>query len=190
MDFSKIKPYILNNQSKEQRDDNWCGIIFKREIAQPGQNVYRSFPISEEWTDPETKEVHTFKCSNSSCEVGFDIISNEPDHLEALENELRWFYNGRYEYTINLNKLPDFKLDIGSITYGEWTHYNSKEFGQLCSIGMSCVLNYPILLKNNDVGLIKKINYYLYKELPENVIYSSSLIAKDDGSIDIVSPAI
>ena len=47
------------------------------------------------------------------------------EHLEALENELRWFYNGWYEYTIDLNKLPEFKLAVGNITYGDFTKYKS-----------------------------------------------------------------
>ena len=168
MDFSKLKPYILNNENTQGKDNAWCGIIFNRQTVQPGL-IYKSTLMQEEWTDPDTNQVMLFHCAPSSCEVNFNIVSNEIEHLEALENELRWYYNGRYEYTIQLNKLPDFKLDIGDITYGDFTKYNSKEFGQLCSLGMAVSLNYPILLRGSNVNVIKRINYLIGQNIPKNV---------------------
>ena len=189
MDFAKLKPYILNNKTSKQRDNNWMGIIFTRQTAQPGQNVYRGVRIVQDWEDPETKTVTTFKCANSSVEVNFNIVTNELEHLEALENELRWFYNGRYEYTIDLKMLPSFKLDIGDITYGDITKYPTPDFGQICSLGMACTLNYPILLRNNDINVIRKINHWLGSEIPKNVIYSYSIETDNKGSSIFVTPA-
>lgn len=179
MDFSKLKPYILNNLSVSGRNQAWCGIIYNRQKATPGNPFYRKWIVTGEYTDPDSNSIETFKCSQSSCELNFNIVSNEILHLEALENELQYFYDGRYEMTITLNKLPEFKLDIGDIVYGEFTKYESPTYGQLCSLGIACNLNYPILLKNSNINLIKKFNYYLGKEMPNVVFYNSSIEKKN-----------
>ena len=187
MDFSKLQPYILNNKTTDDRNKAWCGIIYTRQKATPGDPFYRKWKLYENFTDPETGEVLTYKCSQSACEVNFNIVSNELLHLEALENELQWFYDGRYEMTIELNKLPEFKLDIGDIVYGDFTKYESMEYGKLCSLGMACKLNYPILLRNNSYKVIKRFNYYLAKEMPNLVFYQSDISVPSE---DIDKPKI
>lgn len=182
MDFSKLKPFILNNKNTEERNKAWCGIIYNRQKATPGNPFYRKWLISNEFVDPETGSVEVFKCSQSSCEINFNIVSNELLHLEALENELQWFYDGRYEMTVDFNVLPSFKMDIGDITYGDFTKYESTAYGKLCSLGMACNLNYPILLRDSNIKVIKKINYYLAKEMPNAVLYHSELTPSAEGS--------
>lgn len=175
MNFSKLKPYILNTQDDEDRDKAWMGIIYTRQAVSNGEPFYRKWVLHEDFYDEETGKVLAYKCSQCSCEVNFLIVSNELMHLEALENELHWFYDGRYEMKIALNKLPEFKLDISDITYGEFTKYDSDEYGKLCSLGMAVRLNYPILLRDNDMTVIKRINYLIGQNLPDNVFYSSQI---------------
>lgn len=119
--------------------------------------------------------VPIYHCQNISGGLQFNIVSNDIYTLTALENELLYHYNGVKSFECPIPLLTSYTAFANNIVTNELTKYESTEFGELCSLGVSCTLNYPLLLKGSNLTLIKQITLIIKKQLENVILYENTI---------------